>query len=309
MPAVQRIKHSPSADNSRSGNAPSEPLRVGYPKVNEPPTDLLDYTLMCYGQKGAGKTSLFAQADRSVVAMAEVLRHNLRIRQYPEADSGQQFTYALHLAQRDYFCSLPENKRPKAVVHDTIDRIYDLLLDHVRIQCGFKTLEQFEWSTWETVDSELGSLLLSYREHGISPIFLSHAKQRELEVETEVGSASLAFTAPTCKPRCWKFLKMVVDVAMYYGYIGYRRALFFSGSEHLWSANGCPENFLDAETGKPLTAIFAGENPKETWELLQLAFKNELVSDWHPAGIEEAAPVTEEPVAISEPASPRKRKK
>jgi len=279
MPVVKKErggKRSGPADASPATNSRSHSPISLPEKANVPPTSLTDYILFIYGEKGIGKTSLLAQFPNSLIFMFEPFRRNLAIKQIPNFTCKEPpITWDRFLAYADKLVNLPAAKRPTIITIDTIDRAYDLLCANLCDEFGYADVRGLKWGDWDVVDSRLEQVFSLFKDAGIGIAVTSHSKKRELEVETESGDMSYTMTAPTVKPRCWKFLKMIGDFSIYYGYNGRQRTLTIRGHERLWTSCARSDKFLDP-SGNPLYEIPAGNSPQEAYKNLMLAWQGRL---------------------------------
>ena len=232
---------------------------------NEPPTELLAYCMMIYGEKGVGKTSLASRFPNAVVGMLEPRRRNLKIRQI-YLDSWEKV--------QEYVDLVIEDDTVGTGVIDTIDRAYDhCLAYHCRIR-GIKDPSDLNdyGATWRAIKDDFESTFnkILFAEKGL--VFISHAHLREAEVRT---GEKYEFLCPTSSPAAFKYVKAVADYAFYMGYHNRRRAMYLRGHEDLWCACGTSDFFLDPE-GKEVKTILLGENPDAAFDTLLSSFNNKV---------------------------------
>lgn len=241
-------------------------LIPGPDELNEPPENILEYSLVIFGEKGIGKTSLAAQFPDAVVGMLEPRRRNLRIRMVSLDEGWPQTEAFVHACIAD--------DSVKTIVIDTIDRAYAQCLASICFAKGIKDPSQMNdyGATWREIKDEFEGLFnkVLYANKGL--IFLSHAHYREMELRTGNTKEILV---PTCPPAAFNYLKAVTDYAFYYGYHGTQRAMYLRGHEDLWTGCGTREHFCDPD-GNPVRTISMGETPEDAYANFIASFNNEL---------------------------------
>lgn len=263
---------------------------------NVPPSELTEYVLTIFGEKGIGKTSLAAQFEGALILQLEPRRRNLRVwqkairprslRELKQEErkvlssGGQLITPWQEIVT--VIEQAIEDDRVKCLVIDTVDRAYDACLTHWCYSLGISDpSEQNDYgATWRMIRDDFEEALnriLYAEEQGIRKglILISHAHYRE--IESRGGLESYELLVPTCAPAAFKTIKAISDFAFYYGYYQNKRALYLRGSDHIWAACGTDEHFISRE-GEPLSVILMGNSPREAYENLTKAYNNELSS-------------------------------
>jgi hypothetical protein len=246
--------------------------------LNEPSTNLLDYCICLFGEKGVGKTSLAAQFEGSLILMLEPKRRNLKIRQVNidpmsikdmELDNPKMTTW---MSIQAYVQAILEDDSVSTVGIDTVDRAWEACINHHCYQKGVKDPSEVNdhGRTWRVIKDDFEQTMnkLLYANKGL--IFISHAHLRE--VESHEGDNQWV---PTCAPAAWKYLKAVCDLAIHFGFTDSQRALTVRNSGKIWSSCGPTDQFRTSD-GAPLQTFFSGETHEETYSILTDAFNNQL---------------------------------
>lgn len=262
----------------RSSPSPPRPRVVIPTELNEPPTNLKDYCLCVFGEKGIGKTSIASQFPDSLVLMLEPKRRNLRIRQVNiepmslKDMSQKNPEMSPWTTVREYVRAILADDSVQTVVIDTIDRAYEACLNHHCFEKGLSHPNDANdyGATWHGIKDDFESTMskLLYADKGL--IFISHAHLREQEAKD-----GLEQWVPTCSPAAWKYMKAVCDFALYYGYAGTDRAITIRGNAGIWSACGVTDRFL-LKSGEPLEQFTTGKSHEDAYKNLLAAFNNKL---------------------------------
>lgn len=243
-------------------------------ELSEPSKNLLDYSLMLYGLKKIGKTSMAARFKGAGFFMFEPGGKALRIHQHP-VYSWLEFLVYLDLLEEH-----PEMF--PTVVLDTIDVAYTMCFRYVCERDGFTHPADVKYGKgWDAIKNEFNDAL--YRLcHDLkrSVVFISHAK--EIEVESGemddagfvTGGERINRVIPSVSGAAGEILKAYVDTLAYYGYFGTTRRLVIEGNEYINAGTRCEENFL-TPTGERLASIPMGNSPDEAYANFCKAFANE----------------------------------
>jgi hypothetical protein len=250
----------------------------GPDELNIPPEKLTDYCICIYGTKGIGKTSLAASFPNSFTTMFEPRRRNLSIRMQQlgvpdldkvkasEADEWEIFKQYLALAEEDDTVS--------NVVVDTIDLAYTAALLSVSVRNGYDHPSQNDKDygrTWGKLSQEVALTFDTFRQNGKGLIFISHTKERDIEV---VDGSTAKMVSPSAPPACIQYLKQACDFAFFYGYFLGKRALVLRDNEgSIWTGCGVTNRFMQPN-GKPLNILEMPDDPKLGYQRLNDAFNN-----------------------------------
>ena len=242
-------------------------------KPNQPPTNLGDYIIFLYGDKGVGKSSLAAQFPDSITYMTEPLRRNLPILQVPDPNKDEEpLTWGRIKSYRDLIL---DSGKYKTVVFDTADRSYQLCMDYVceRAGCKHPNDKNDYGATWHALKSEYESLIIDFAKSGMTVVALSHARRRA--VKSLTGEEWEEVT-PTCPDACWTIWKAISDFAFYYGYKHQERCIYLRGSTGIWASCGTSEKHFLNPAGEPLSYIPVGNGPKAAYNILSNSFLNKV---------------------------------
>ncbi len=282
----------------------------GIDELNEPPKSFLEYCTVIYGTKGIGKTTLCSSlSEKALVLMLEPRRRNLNIRmkqlrpvsvsqiENGELDCWQYFKDLVELCQQDDSVDL--------IVIDTIDKLYEACLNSVCAREGIEHpggLNDFG-AAWSAVKMEFTTFLDSILyESSLGVIFTSHAKETDIEINTEKATR---YYGPSCSGAAEAYLKAAADFAFFYGRHGEDRALHFRWNQSIWTACGVADRFL-APDGRKLAAIKIPD-PKNgpTGQYLLSAFENAPTSK---VLVYDDAEEEEEEETVAKPKKKMKRK-
>ncbi len=231
----------------------------GIADINEPPESFLEYCTIIYGSKGIGKTTLCASlSEKAMVFMLEPKRKNLKIRmkqlrpvsvaqiEAGEPDCWEDFKAMCEMCKEDPSIDL--------IVIDTIDKLYEACLNSVCAREGIEHpggLNDFG-AAWSAIKSEFSTTLdrIKY-DSDLGLVFISHAKESNVEVNTETTAL---YYAPSCSGAANDYIRAAVDFAFFYGKHGDHRALHFRWNSSIWTACGVADRFLSPD-GRKIAAI------------------------------------------------------
>jgi hypothetical protein len=255
---------------------------VSFPgEKSEPLTNLLDYSILIYGKKKIGKTSLAARFPDCIFLMTEPGGKALRIYQVDISDKvddrgkiasygWQKFVAYVDLLEKD---SQGEQKF-KTVVIDIVDKLYPMCMDYVcnRRGCNHPSEANDYGDTWKAVREEFAKQMDRLLSLGKGVVFLSHSKEQQVSTYSEREFSQVVTTMPN---RAEDYLTGIVDVWIFYGYEGEDRVMYIAGNDYISAGCRLEENFLTPD-GDPIAEIPAGNSAQEAYENLLDAFNNEL---------------------------------
>jgi len=238
---------------------------------SEPAEDLKDYSILLYGEKKIGKTTLTSQFENAFHIMTEPGGRALRIYQKP-ATTWPEFKGWVSAIVKE---SKKAKPRFGTVIVDTIDNAYKFCFEWVcKVKLGVEHPSDEEWGKgWQAIADEFNAVmnrLLSVPNMG--KIFISHSK--EIEMKTRLGK-KYDKIMPTMKSQASQIIEAVVDIWAYYAYDGERRVLLIEGDDHV-AAGHRLENHFRFPNGDPVREIPMGRSPKEAHRNFVAAFNNEL---------------------------------
>jgi len=288
---TKRTARRTKAETVKSISLPTEPL--------VPPNDLTAYTVMVYGEKGIGKTSLCAQFPDMTVTMWEPRRRNLRIKQIPQ-EGEQRLNWKRF---KSYVPLLVEQNTPVSI--DTVDRAYAACLqDHCKEQGVASPFGLDDWGAlWHDIKVDFEKTMNELLYSDTFVVFVSHGRYRE--VKTLTSEPDFEMVIPTAPNAAWEYIRAVADLVIYYGFVGERRSMTVRGDSMVWAACGLEDRF-QAPDGDSIVTIDAGRSAKTAYKNLMDAFDNKLL-DTLILGKEEAR-IEEAEEANNTTTKPTKRK-
>lgn len=267
-------KDSPSPEQVKSSiSLPTE--------ENEPPTNLSDYTMLIFGRKKAGKTTLCSKMRKPYFISTEPGTKALRVLAN-NVSSMKEIRQVLDLLEAKF---KKDERYCETLVWDTIDLVYEMAFDGV---CKSKMIkhpneEKDYGQTWREISSEFRGVVLRSLRLGCGVVFLSHDTEKEVEVPDGVddeGAPKVKVVmrrTPTMAAKALNEIEGLVDVIGFYEYDGARRALHIAGREDLVAGCRCVENFL-TENGERVLSVPMGDDAQEAADNLQAAFANQQQS-------------------------------
>lgn len=238
-------------------------------KPNEPSHSLGDYSMLLYGRKKAGKTSLASRFPEALFLSCEPGTKALRVYQRDVT------TWEEYLA----YCELLEGEHDfSTVVVDTIDLLYDYCFDYIcrRKMIKHPSDENDFGKTWKEIAQEFYDGFMRLNRLPIGKIFISHDQMKDMELR-DGGTCTLAM--PTMDRRALTVCEAQIDIIAFYTYIGGDRYLYIDGTEEIVAGNRLEENFI-REGGEPrapgdrIKSIPMGKSSQQAYDNLLSAFLN-----------------------------------
>jgi len=209
-PAPRRTTRSPKSEEIESITLST--------RTTVPMTKLGDYSMLIFGEKKIGKTTLAARFPKAHFLMTEPGGKSLRIHK-GDIPHWRHFLKYLELFEQD-------PKGFETIVIDTVDELYNLCFKYM---CEEKLLiehphdENDYGKSWGKIKEEFTS---SMRRLFILPmgcIIISHAEEREINT---LSGGKFNRLVPTMAKQANEFLTGIIDIWAYYGYDGQDRYLF-----------------------------------------------------------------------------------
>lgn len=234
---------------------------------SEPVTFLGGYSMLLFGRKKIGKTSLASKFKDAYFLMFEPGGKALRLFQSPMT-TWLIFEKAVE--------KLLKNNKFKTIIIDTGDYAYDRCMEQVCKEQGIQHPSDAGWGKgWNAVKQRfsrpINKLLLS----GKGVIFISHQKEEEIE---ERSGKKYHRKTNTLSGQAREALEGIVDIWGNYDYDGKRRVLTILGDDFTDAGNRLEENFLYKD-GNRVRYIDMGNSSQEAYDNLEKAFNNELVKE------------------------------
>lgn len=268
MPVVKK-----KATGAAAGAAPAkkgasavplaQPVKVSLPdKLSVPAKDLTAYTLLIYGEKKIGKTSLAAHFPGALFLMFEPGGKALEIYQRP-VNSWLEFVAYVDLLEKD--------TRFQTIVIDTVDIAYRQCFEAMcrKMAIQHPSDENDFGKSWGVIEVEFGKQMARLA-HSKGVLLLSHASVSEIKSRT---GESFQYLEPSMPKQAMRYVTGVVDVWAYYGYLGKERRLLIQGDEFLGAGNRLQETgkFCTPD-GKAIVSIPMGTSSTQAYRNLIAAF-------------------------------------
>lgn len=243
----------------------TEENELSLPSSPSKPSDrMLDYSLLIYGEKKIGKTSMFAYAESAFFMMFEPGGKALSIYQRP-IPSWESF--------KKYVSLVLKSKQFKTVVIDTAEYSYKACLDHVCKKLCIEHPSEEDWGRgWQAVKDEYTREINRLLHSGLGIVFLSHYVEKE--VKKRDGS-TYHHTEPSLPGQAKEVLEGLVDIWAFYTYDHDKRILVIQGDDHIGAGHRVESQFRYVD-GTPIRSIEMGDSPKEAYGNFVKAFENKL---------------------------------
>jgi len=228
----------------------------GPDEINVPSEDFNDYTLVLYGQKAKGKTTISASFPKTLTLMLEPFRKGLQIRQL----SLQKFTSAqIREGQPDTWQRVLNTTQTwiddisvDRLSFDSIDLFYQCCQESICARNNINVPSEAGKSSfdiWIQIREEFAAYMNSVKGAGMQITMLSHVKERD-EVDLEGGK--MKFSQPSCSPACLAYIRQAADIVLQIGTYNEKRAAMVRDPVNTaFVANGAQGRFQQPD-GKPI---------------------------------------------------------
>ena len=236
-------------------------------EVSAPMEHLGQYSILLYGEKKIGKTSIASKFPKALFLMFEPGAKALSVFQRP-VNTWQEF--------KDYVKLLQDDKVFQTVVVDPVDLAYKACVMHVCKKLVIDHPSDEDWGKgWEAIRSEFTNEFNKLLALDKGVILISHAAEKE--IKTRTGDKYHKIMA-TLSGQAREVLEGVVDIWAYYAYDGQRRVLYVEGDDHVGAGHRLESHFRYTD-GSAIKEIPMGASPKEAYDLFVKAFNNGLVRE------------------------------
>jgi hypothetical protein len=258
-----------------SGSAPNRKvpttLTLSLPaKASEPSESLGDYTILLYGERKIGKTSLAARFPGAIFLMFEPGGKGLSIRQVSVPD-WEHFLGYLELIEKDDLI--------ETVVVDTADIAYDRCVQYVAKKKVFSHPNDLPYGEgWDAIRKEFTAGMDRLMNSGKGVIVTSHLEIAEFKSRT--GEAYNKYV-PSMPKAARKYFSGVTDIIAYYGYFGKNRLLTIQGDDSIEAGHRAERSFITSQ-GERVHSIPMGNSADEAYLNLLAAFSNKQLGTGEP---------------------------
>ena len=242
-----------------------EEEKLELPDARSVPSDsLFDYSILIYGKKKIGKTTLMAQADCALFLMCEPGGKALSIRQVAVTSWSKLEGY-IDLAIAD--------PKTKVIIVDTADFCYEYCLADV---CEKKAIDHPSDEEYgkgcNAVRAEFTRVIKKLLHSGKGVVFISHSKDKTFKSRKSEEYSKVESSMPG---QAKDILEGLVDIWANYDYDGKRRVLIIGGSDEVDAGHRIEGRFM-YPSGEPIERIPMGRSPKEGYRNLVQAFNNKM---------------------------------
>jgi len=230
-----------------------------------PCSKLQDYSILLYGEKKIGKTSLSSMFPKAFFMLCEPGGKALSLYSRP-VRSWMEF--------KTYVNLLIKSKEFENVVIDTADYSYEYCFDYVCKKELMKHPSDEAWGKgWKAIKKEYAVEINKLLHSGKGVIFISHSREEEVKKR---GGEAFNRTASTLGGQAKELLEGLVDVWAYYTYEGANRVLIIQGDDYIDAGHRIEDRFLYTD-GTPIKKILMGHSKEEAYRNFTAAFENKLV--------------------------------
>lgn len=262
MAVVKRsLPAPPKATAPAARSAVAAPAFVLPSVPSQPSAHMGDYSMLLFGDKKIGKTTLAAQFPDALFLMTEPGAKALAVYQVNILGWDQ-----LKQAAK----ALVTDKQFKTIVVDTVDIAFKMCERAVCARLGIDHPSDEDWGKgWSAVRDEFTSWVQAITNMNKGVIFISHAVERE--IKNRNGMKYDRFQ-PTMSGQARDVVEGMVDIWAYYTYVDQRRMLTIRGDEHIMAGHRMQANFL--WNGKEVRSIAMDPTPQAGYANLIAAFHN-----------------------------------
>lgn len=228
----------------------------------KPETDLSRYAVFIYGMEGIGKTSLSARFPDAIHFMFEPGHRSSSVYAV-EPENWEQVEEYVDLLSKD------TTNKFKNVIFDTVDLVFDMLVDHICNEFDIDALKDIGFGDGYRMARTRFLKLLSKIDKRYGIVLLSHAKEPSDDGD---GSRITSTAMKTCRSTLAKWCA----ITGYY-YIDESGARKLRVRPNTWcEAKMRIENRFNFSDGTPVDDIPMGKNPNEAYNNFIKAFQNTL---------------------------------
>jgi len=230
---------------------------------SKPKQKLSSYSILLYGEKKVGKTTMCAEPEATLFVPFEPGTKALSVFEMKPEDWGH-FKKIVNALCKD------KKNRFKTVVIDTVSVAYKRCWEWVCKQHVIGHPSEEKWGkAWTDISDEFTKTFDKLIHSGKGVIFVAHSHTQRIEtVDDEYDHIS-----PALPKQANEYFSAIVDIWAYYGYRKGKRYLTINGDESVAAGQRIPGRFLTPK-GKRLKRIYMGDNSKEAYSNFVKAFNN-----------------------------------
>lgn len=239
----------------------------------EPSNEFENYSLLLFGKKKIGKTSLAAQfsGEKTLFIMTEPGAKSLRLKKV-DARSWTELLGYLSLLEKDESFT--------QIVLDTCDIAYELCFEYI---CEMKGIEhpgdEAYGKGWSAVKGEFSSFMKRLLSLGKGVVLISHDKVKEVET---YGGKKYTQIVPTLSGQAEDIVAGMVDMWFYYTYENDQRVLILEGDDHISAGRRMQDDHF-YYNGQRIKEVNMGSSASEAHKNFMLAWNNKYSPDKKPA--------------------------
>ena len=257
----------PSGTKKKSlKKAASAPTDVTLPTEMEGPSERLsDYSILIFGTKKIGKSTLASMFPKTLMLMFEPGGKGLTAFKRP-VRSWQEARQYLKLIKKD---TTFDN-----VAIDTVDVAYKQCDKFVCQKMGIDHPSEADWGKgWSGVRDEFEWWTRELMASGKGVMFISHSVEKEIRKRNQQNYHRIQ---PTMANIGRDVIESMVDIWCYYDYEEGVRTLTIRGDDHITAGHRLQDRFLTPD-GKELLTINMGTSKEQAYANFIAAFNNEYV--------------------------------
>lgn len=242
-------------------------IEVSLPKEKSIPSDKLDdYTILLYGVKKIGKTSMLQYFKNILYLMFEPGAKALEIYQRAPKNWAEF---------KEYVKLIEKDKTFRNIAIDPVDILFKMCQKYICSKLYITHPSEGEWGKgWQAVRDEFDEWVLGRLMNcGKGVIFVSHAK--DAEIKTRVGDIYHKITS-TMANQAKEAIEGAIDIWCHYKYINEDRVLTIRGGDHTDAGHRIKNHFRYTDNSK-IRHIPMGKSEKEAYENFIMAFENKLI--------------------------------
>lgn len=231
-------------------------------KKSIPSDQLQDYSILIYGQKKIGKSSLAAQFPNTLFLMCEPGGKALEIFQRP-VKNWQDF--------EGYVDAFIKDISFQTVVVDTADFSYDYCCDYIceKLVIDHPSDEAYG-KGWKAVKKEYTRVINKLLHSGKGVIFISHSKDQEIKTRR---NDSFHKVSSSMSGQAKDVLEGLIDIWVNFDYDGRRRYLIIQGNDEVDAGHRLSHHFTYPD-GSRIERISMGLSPEQAYANFMAAFNN-----------------------------------